>query len=69
MYDRDLNGWVGERMRVGIIGPFVVPGENYYGRRVVDFFTERGSVWVTHISSTTVYICTLGWLGAKTEWA
>ena len=28
----DLNGWVGDRLRVGIIGGFGVSGENDNGR-------------------------------------
>ena len=32
----DLNGCVGDRMRVGIPGAFVVPGENDNGMRVFD---------------------------------
>ena len=38
----DLNGWIGERMRVGITGAFGVTGENDNGRRVVEFCAERG---------------------------
>ena len=33
----DLNGWVGDRVRVGITGTFGVPGENDNGRRVIGF--------------------------------
>ena len=39
---RDLNGWIGDRTRAGIIGAFKVPRENDNGRRVVEFCTERG---------------------------
>ena len=39
----DLNEWIGEdRVRAGITGIFVVPGENKNGKRVMDFFAERG---------------------------
>ena len=38
----DLNGWVGDRVRVGITCVFGVSGENGYGRRVVDFCSEGG---------------------------
>ena len=58
-----------DRVRVGITGAFGVPEENYNGKRVFDFCAERGCVWVTHASSTRVYIATLGWLGTKTEWS
>ena len=36
-----LNGWIGDRTRVGITGAFGVPGENDNGRRVVEFYAER----------------------------
>ena len=38
----DLNRWIGDRMRDGIIGAFGVPGENDNDRRVVEFCAERG---------------------------
>ena len=38
----DLNGWIGDRVRASITGGFGVPGENDKGRRVVEFFAERG---------------------------
>ena len=38
----DLNGWTGDRTRVGINGAFGVPGENDNGRRVVEFCEEKG---------------------------
>ena len=38
----DLNGWVGDRVRVGITGSFGILGENDNGRRVIDFCAERG---------------------------
>ena len=54
---RDLNRWIGDRTRAGITGAFGVSGENDNDRRVVEFWAERGvCVWVTHISSTEVYI-------------
>ena len=37
----DLNGWSGDRVRVGITGTFGVTGQNYNGRRVVVLFAER----------------------------
>ena len=33
----DLNGWIGDKTRVGITGAFEVPEENDNGRRVVEF--------------------------------
>ena len=39
---RDLNGWVGGRLRVGITDGFRVPGENDNGRRLNDFCVEKG---------------------------
>ena len=36
---RDLNGWVGDNMRMGMTGVFGVPGENDNGR-VVDFCVQ-----------------------------
>ena len=37
----DLNGYVKDRMRVGITGAFGVPGEKDEGRRVIDFCVEK----------------------------
>ena len=37
----DLNGWIGDRTRTGIIGTFGVPGEYDNGTRVVEFCAER----------------------------
>ena len=42
MCARDLNGWVGDRLRLGITGGFGVLGENNNGRRVIDFCAVRG---------------------------
>ena len=33
----DLNGWVGDSFREGIIGGFEVPREKDNGREVIDF--------------------------------
>ena len=60
----NLNGWVGDRVRDGITDGFGVPGENCNRRRGINFYDERGYVWVTHTSVTRVCICTLG---AKTD--
>ena len=38
----DLNGWIGDGTRAGITDAFRVPGENYNGRRVVEFCAGRG---------------------------
>ena len=38
----NLNGCIGDGVRVGIIGAFRVLGENDNGRIVVDFFAEKG---------------------------
>ena len=40
--DIDLNGWIGDRTRTGITVGFGVPGENINGRRVVEFWEEKG---------------------------
>ena len=45
---RDLNGWIGDRTKVGITSAFGVPGENDNGRRVVEFCEEKG-VYVGNI--------------------
>ena len=37
-----LNGWIGDGTRAGITSAFGVSGENYNGRRVVEFCKERG---------------------------
>ena len=38
----DLNGWLGDRLRVGITGEFGVPGENDNGRKAIDLCIENG---------------------------
>ena len=38
----DLNGCVGDRLKVGTTGGFGIPGENANCRRVVEFCEERG---------------------------
>ena len=38
----DLNGWIGDGVRLGITGAFGFPEENETGRRVVEFCVERG---------------------------
>ena len=38
----DLNGWTEDRVRVGITGAFGVSGENYNGRRKMEFSAEKG---------------------------
>ena len=38
----DLNGWVGDKMKVGITGAFGVPGYNDNGRRVTYICAEIG---------------------------
>ena len=38
----DINGWIGDRTRSGVIGAFGVSGENYNGRRVMELCAERG---------------------------
>ena len=37
----DLNGWVGDRLRMDITDGFGVPLENDNGRKVIDFCAER----------------------------
>ena len=39
---RDPNKLVGDRMRAGVTDSFVVLGGNDSGRRVIDFYAERG---------------------------
>ena len=39
---RNLNGWIGDRVRSGITVAFRVLGENDNGRRVVEVSAERG---------------------------
>ena len=34
--------WIGDRMRAGRTGAFGVPEYNDNGRRVVEFYAERG---------------------------
>ena len=40
----NLNGWIGDRVRASITGTFGAPGENKDGRRVVEFYAEKGPV-------------------------
>ena len=53
---RYLNGWVGDRVMVGISDAFGVLGKNDNGRRV-----KGCCVWAIHISSTRVYMTTPSW--------
>ena len=41
-------------MRAGLTGAFGVSGEIDNGRRVVEFCTERGCVWVTYFEHKRV---------------
>ena len=51
---RDLNGWIGNRRKGGVIGAFRVPGENDNGRRVMELYEERelcvGNTYFKHRS-------------------
>ena len=52
----DLNGWVGDNLGVGITGEFEVPGGNDNGRRVIDFYGERGlSVMNTYFEHRSLH--------------
>ena len=52
----------GDMVRAGITGAFVVPGENEYGRRVVEFCAERG------LCAGNTYFKHKGGKGSKMEW-
>ena len=39
---KDLNEGIGDRTRTSLTSAFGVPGENYNGKRVVEFCPERG---------------------------
>ena len=39
---KDVNVWIGDRVKACISGAFEVPGENDNGRIVVEFCVERG---------------------------
>ena len=39
----DPNGWVRDRLKVGITDRFGVPGENDNGRMVIGFFVESNT--------------------------
>ena len=51
---KDLNGWVGDRMRVDMTCAFGDLGENDNGRRVIDLCVDRvlcmGNVYFMHKS-------------------
>ena len=52
----DLNGWIRDRTRVGIISAFGVSGESDNGRRGVEFSEERGlCVSNTYFNHRTVH--------------
>ena len=55
-------------MGASITGAFGVPGENYNGRRVVDFCAESG-LWVgnTYFEPKSLHSIQ-GWQRAKMEW-
>ena len=40
----DMDGWIEDRLRGGITSTFRVPGENDKGRRVKEFYAEKGFV-------------------------
>ena len=61
----DLKGWIGDRVRVSIIGAFGVSRENEEWWSSV---LKGGCLWVTHTSNTRICISTQGWQGAKMEW-
>ena len=64
----DLNGWVGDRIRVDLKGAFGVLGENDNERRVVKFCAKRGlCVDNTYFEHESLHKYT-GWLGTKMEW-
>ena len=37
----ELNGWIEDKTRAGIIGAFGIQGDNDNGKRVVEFCAER----------------------------
>ena len=55
----DLNGWIGDRTKAGITGAFGVSEENDNGRRLVEFWAEKGLCVV--ILSTEICISTQEW--------
>ena len=63
----DVNGWVGDRVRVNITGAFRVTGKIIMEEKSLISVLKGGCAWVTHASRTCVYRSTLGWLGAKTK--
>ena len=38
----NLDGQIGDRKKASVTGAFGVPGENYNGRRLVEFCAEMG---------------------------
>ena len=64
----DLNGWVGDMMKVGITEQFVVLGENDNGRKLIEFCVEKG-LWLvnTYFKYKSLH-SSPGCLEAKMEW-
>ena len=62
----DLNGRVGDRVRVCTTGAFGNPGENDNGL-LGDFCVERGLFVGNTYFDHRVYISTIEWLGVKME--
>ena len=60
----DLNGWVGDRMRVDLGFQEKTVNEE----DLLISALKEGCAWVTHTWGTRVFISTQGWLGTKTEW-
>ena len=56
--DIDLNGWIGDRKRAGIIGAFGVPGKSDNDKRIVEFYAERGlCVGNTYFKHSSLHKC------------
>ena len=41
---RDLNGWIGNRLRASVTGAFEVPGENDNRRKMVSFADGQNNI-------------------------
>ena len=64
----DLNRWIGDRVRGGIIGAFGATGEKRKWEKSSGYVLKEGCVWVTDTSNRRVCISTQGLQEAKMEW-
>ena len=64
----DLNGWIGDRLRAGIIGPLEFQKRMSIKEKGWVYLLKGACLWVIRTLSTGICIGRHGWQGLKTEW-